>query len=773
MKALLFAGLLFSSFGLTADWPYFRGPDHTGTVSKDLIQGKTFGLETAWKKELGSGYACISLVGDLAVTMFSDDKNNLLAAFDAHTGAEKWRYVFGPVYKGHSGSQDGPTGTPTIHGDTVYAIDTYGQFVAVNLADGKKLWGHTLGEDIKARVPHYGFNTVPMVVDNKVIVMTGHKEGRTFTAFDPKTGKELWHSGDDTATYQSPIFQEVNGKQRIMAITDNYLMELDPADGKIFWKAKHDILDNETYALPVLAGKDRVVIQDRHQVAAFRLKRTGDTATMTELWRGPILMRTYALPVYHQDHLYGFKSGFLTCVDAETGEIKWRSRPPRGDNLTLLGDSLIIISNKGNLVAVEATPEEYRETARIELFDRGSYSAASFAHGALFVRNLKEMARVNLIDKKTLASLEKPKVELKGEFGNWVRKVQKAENKTAMVDAFMKKQKSFPIIEGDSLVHYVFRGDQKDLGVTRGFDDEKPMHRIEGTDLFFHSEEVESDSHWEYHFSSFGDRVDDPLNPHQVGASGRMRSELRMPGWEAPDYLGEPKGPRGKIDTFEFESKIRGDKREVKVYLPPGYADSEARYPLMIVNNGLPVLDVAKMDVALDNLIGKKVAPVIVAFISGNRNEMMGEDQMSYVEFLTTELLPHLDKTYRTKAEPAARGLMGAGQSSVVSLVAAMQKPHHFGKLAQQSYVMLEPAREQHLGLVKDGEVDKVSVFVDISTNDYKFPGIDAEASSRELVKLLKEKGYEVTTTETASGPGYASWRARYGKIMAWFSPLK
>ena len=55
--------------------------------------------------------------------MHSDGTSNILIAFDTTTGTERWRYTIGPIYKGHSGSSDGPTSTPTISGNAVYAID--------------------------------------------------------------------------------------------------------------------------------------------------------------------------------------------------------------------------------------------------------------------------------------------------------------------------------------------------------------------------------------------------------------------------------------------------------------------------------------------------------------------------------------------------------------------------------------------------------------------------------------------------------------------------
>ena len=145
MKAV-FVLLLTISFGWCSDWPDYRGPNRDGVVTAGKLQG-TFGFEVAWKRELGSGYSAISLVDGKGVTMFSDETSDILTAFDAKTGKEMWRTLFGPVYKGHSGSQDGPTSTPVIDDNHVFALDPHGVLVCVNLNDGQEVWKHKLGDD--------------------------------------------------------------------------------------------------------------------------------------------------------------------------------------------------------------------------------------------------------------------------------------------------------------------------------------------------------------------------------------------------------------------------------------------------------------------------------------------------------------------------------------------------------------------------------------------------------------------------------------------------
>jgi enterochelin esterase-like enzyme len=264
----------------------------------------------------------------------------------------------------------------------------------------------------------------------------------------------------------------------------------------------------------------------------------------------------------------------------------------------------------------------------------------------------------------------------------------------------------------------------------------------------------------------------DPRTPLFVGSPDQGRNELRMPGWKAPDYLAEPKARQGLWKEGHIESAILGQLQEFQVYLPAGYENSEQRYPLLIVNNGQQALEMGKMDYALENLIGKRVAPLIAVFVNGNRDAYMGEDQANFARFLAEELIPHLDGKYRTQKDAASRGIMGLATSALFSTYAANKHAGSFGRLAVQSFVFSDTLREQLKTVIRESSA-KLSAFVVISSNDYDFPGFDAEADSRELADMLKEKGHQVKTMEVAGAPSWGSWRGQTGAILEWFAPAE
>ncbi|MCP3991375.1 MAG: hypothetical protein GY724_20040 [Actinomycetia bacterium] len=100
---------------------------------------------------------------------------------------------------------------------------------------------------------------------------------------------------------------------------------------------------------------------------------------MKELWRNPPYPQTYSIPIYHEGYLYYFHGQILTCLDARSGERIWRSRPPGGRALILTDGHLLTVAKNGDLVAVTAAPEGYREIARLPVFGEESYTPVSVA----------------------------------------------------------------------------------------------------------------------------------------------------------------------------------------------------------------------------------------------------------------------------------------------------------------------------------------------------------------------------------------------------------
>jgi len=779
---LLSLALAFvSTAALAADWPHLRGPALDGRTPGGGALDSASALEVAWKVPLGSGYSGVAVAGGRAVTLYSDGKTDWIAAFDAATGKQAWRHKLGEAYKGHDGSDDGPLSSPVIGEGHVFAIDARGGLVALRLADGTPAWTRQLVSDFGAKAPDYGFTTTPLVEGRMLIVQAGGSDNRMLVALEARTGTTAWTQGGDGVDYQSPIVMPLAGSRHLVAVGKKSLAGFDPQTGKVLWTKEFPDGTRAGNATPTYIDDDRFLILMGGDARVFRLAKAQSGFDLSELYQSNALGGSYAHPVYHDGHVYGFRGQILTCINAATGERVWRSREPGGDGLILVDGKLVIFATKGNVVVADATPEGYKERARVRALPGSSLTWPSFADGRIFLRNLDALAAVTVRHGGGAAPVA-TKAESKSEFGRWVGQVESASDKTAMVDALFARTAQTPIVE-DGYVHFVYRGAAKDVAVAGSMNDTEnpePMRRVEGTDLYYRTYELEPGVRWEYAFQTdYETWGPDPHNPRSVPAieGDQKLSEVATGGQAPPKFLESPTGARGRIDTFALKSQALGADKEVKVWVPPDYDTSKQSYPLLVVNDGTAWLDKGLLATALDNLVGTRVAPVVVAFVPAAGQwwfEAGGSRTDDYARMLAEELVPELEKRYRLIAKPQARAVLGNRFYGFSTAYAAVEHPQVFGKAAIQSV---------YLGL---GHVDDLAIKVGKRTESSprfyldwnRFDernidrGWDFAQDSRQFADMLRQGGYSFDGGEVVDSYGWGGWRGRIDRVLATLFPL-
>ncbi len=776
--------LSLCSTAALADWPHPRGPAFDGRLtSADVFPAEGLGLQVAWKKPLGSGYSGIAVAQGRLVTMFSDGESDHVVALDLRTGRELWRRALDATYRGHDGSDDGPLGSPVIDDGRVFVVAPRGKLAALKLADGSEVWSRSLAQDFGAEAPFYGFSTTPLVEGDVLVVQTGGPEGKSVSGLDKRSGKLLWSRGDEKVDYQSPAAMVLAGRRQIVAVAGKRVMGLDPKSGELLWEHALGEKESAAAAQPTFLGDDRFLIFVGDEAVAFKISSASGAITAKELYRSRELGNTYAAPVVHDDHLYGFRGEILTCARADSGEKVWKSREPGGRGLILVDGRLVIFGARGNVVVARATPEGYDEQARIASFERSGFTWPSFAGELILVRNLEQIAAIGVVEGAAGARAEAaPRAAPAHEFGKFVEKLGTSQRKAELLDEFMRTQESFPIVEG-SFVHFVYRGEAEDVAITGNMTDWRradALQRIAGTDLYHRSYELSPLARWEYRFVvDYETQLTDPLNPRTVPARWDETgySELVMPGYRVRGYLAEPEDrPRGRLEAFTLNSAILGDEREIKVYLPPGYDGSDASLPVLIVNDGPGWLDKGRMANSLDNLIGHEVGPLIAVFVPPAQRwwqEAGGGKTGDYVRMLVEELLPQLAARYRVTGEASGRAVMGIGGYGLAALYAGLAHPELFGNAAAQSVSLRDDVAPQVLAMIGDGKRRELDLYLDWNVWEDRNTdlGYDLRQDGLNLATLLAKHRFNVSGGEVNDGAGWGGWRARTHRILEAFFP--
>ncbi len=813
-RSNLFAAALLLAVPIAApadDWPVFRGPGSDNAYRGETVLGEVpdLGLEVGWQQAIGSGYSSVSVAGGHAVTLFAGATEDLAAAFDAATGEELWRTPIGPGYKGHDGSHDGPISTPLIAGGRVFALGPWGHFHAIDLASGETLWSTHLVEDQGAMAPLYGYGSSPVLAGGVVVVQAGTHggpfargipgTGPSILGLDPANGSVLWQAGKDTVNYQSPMPATVAGRQLLLAPTDIHLFGLEPKTGKVLWQAAHGGQFYPGPGLssmnPVAAGDDRFLLTDTPESSSLveLAAADGGEVSLNPVWSSRSIRGSYATPVYHQGHLYAYNSRFLSCVDAATGELVWRSRQPGDGFLMLVDGHLVVITKKGGLHVAEASPEGYQEIASLALFEDGSWTPPSFAGGRIYARGLGAIAAVDL---KTAAPAPAAVAEATAPetgFARFLAEVEIAADKSAAVDRFIDSQESFPVIEGE-WVHFLYRGPAQDMGIAGdmiGDRQEEAMTPVAGTDLLVYSTRLVPGARVSYTFTrDFEERLTDPLNPRKFQDLTGEVSWLAMPGWQAPTHLDEaPAARRGRLESHD----LAGHK--VDVYLPAGYdADADRRYPVAYVHGGGAAIGLGGWPRTLDNLVGESVEPLLVAFVHAKdpQAEFLWFQKDAYASAVAEQIVPAIDERYRTLAQPESRASVGAGAAGYAALYAALRHPGLFGRVASQSTFLLTMQTMPLLHMIggppgggpPGGAApgppagatleQPPAVFLEWGIYDQRseVESWDFRLENQKLAQLLESRGFEVTAIEVADGTGWASWHNRNDKVLEWLFPM-
>ena len=126
--------------------------------------------------------------------------------------------------------------------------------------------------------------------------------------------------------------------------------------------------------------------------ASVEVDRTNDVFTARELWRSKSVKMKFSSGVFYQGYVYGLDEDILACVDAQTGERKWKDGRYGYGQLLLASGHLIVLCADGRLVLVKATPEGLTEEASFSAWSGKTWNTPAIGAGRLLIRNNAKMA---------------------------------------------------------------------------------------------------------------------------------------------------------------------------------------------------------------------------------------------------------------------------------------------------------------------------------------------------------------------------------------------
>lgn len=228
----------------------------------------------------------------------------------------------------------------------------------------------------------------------------------------------------------------------------------------------------------------------------------------------------------------------------------------------------------------------------------------------------------------------------------------------------------------------------------------------------------------------------------------------------------------GRVEHGTLESAVAGEPMRYRIYLPPCYDDDDRTYPTLYMFGGNvhddAIWDVLGLDEAAEAAImAGEIPPLLIVMPdNGWLANTTTSGSKSYEGFVIDELIPHIEATWRARADRDGRAVGGVSRGGYWSLMMAFRRPDLFRSVGAHSPALID----SHAGPAEDPAVTGVAndlgdlrIWIDIGERD---PYL---LQARPLHEALAAAG---VAHEWVVNPGTheeAYWREHLGDYLRWY----
>jgi outer membrane protein assembly factor BamB len=351
-----------------------------------------------WRQPAGEGYSSFSVGGGRAYTIEQRYENEVVACYDIATGREVWTHSY-PAYFRESLGGDGPRSTPTLDGVFVYALGAEGDLRCLAAADGTLVWKREILKEFGAQNLQWAMSASPLIEGDKVIVTNSGTPGPSILAFDKRTGANVWQNDVGQQAYSSPVPAVLAGRRQILNLAGRHLNGIDIENGRLLWQFPFATSILISVANPLVLSGDRVFVSAGYGTgcAMVQVSETDGTWSAKELWSNVRMKNKFSSSVVVDGFIYGLDEDILACLDADTGDRKWKGGRYGYGSVLAVGRHLLVLAEDGTLALVKATPERHEELASVRIIeDDKVWNNHVLVGGILLARNHREMVCYDL-----------------------------------------------------------------------------------------------------------------------------------------------------------------------------------------------------------------------------------------------------------------------------------------------------------------------------------------------------------------------------------------
>jgi len=411
--SILILLLVLGTANLSAgDWPNWMGPNHN-SISSESIPTDLSKARVLWKGKVGVGFSSVTVatfpVREIkqgravereqprAFTMGHNGRSGSngeesVFCLDAGTGAVLWTHSY-PAPLIDRFYEGGPGASVTIRDGRAYAYSKHGHLLCIDAAKGTLIWKKDMAGLAGIDIPEWGFACSPVFLDSDTVLI---EAGRTY-ALRADDGEVEWKSGKFPPAYGSPVVFEGNDRRMVAVLKTSGLVVLDGNTGGTIattsWETSFD-----TNATTPIQKVNLLFVSTGYArgCGLFELK----DGRLVKRYENEIMSNHMNQSVLIDGHLYGFdgtahrgpKSSFV-CMALATGKESWRlsarSGLGCGSLIGTMDGTLLLFSERGELVTMKADPKEARILNRRQVLGGRCWTPPTLSGGHVFVRNAR------------------------------------------------------------------------------------------------------------------------------------------------------------------------------------------------------------------------------------------------------------------------------------------------------------------------------------------------------------------------------------------------
>lgn len=405
--------------GFGAEWSQYNGPLGNNSSPESIRTNWTEQPpKVLWRRSVGPGWSSLAVSNGRLYTQerrsSAGERREFCIAMDATSGLELWsRDLDIADYSDISQTDaraDGPRSTPTVDGDFVYVYTSQLKVYCLRTTDGSTVWKRDFREELgSANIPWENAAS-PLLVGNLIYVNSNGGPGHLM-ALDKRDGATVWSNLSDTLTHATPVHATIHGVGQIVFLTRSGLVSVLPETGRLLWRLRFSPSATSTAASPSVSG-EYVYASAAYGSGTWIARVTNgqgvfDAAEVNHQI-GTAYQAHWATPIAHDGFFYAVPApntgqGRLACLEAATGRNRWAQTVVGSSGISYgsvikAANTLVVLTEAGELVLVEPNPDAYTEIARSKILSLYCWNRPVLSGGRIYARNSAVDSEVVALD---------------------------------------------------------------------------------------------------------------------------------------------------------------------------------------------------------------------------------------------------------------------------------------------------------------------------------------------------------------------------------------